>query len=291
MKILNLKQLEGSPGGLDLSRHGLNRDSRSRRFSKVDLGMMDILDGFQKLVSTWKTFSTVQKTKSWQGLSSKISIFFEISMETLDLDTFKSWSRHDGHSRRFSKVSLDMKDILNLDLNWSRLSRPPGLLEGFKGFKGNKMQSRPIEIENVLHVETPRVTWRAFHELTTPALKPSIVFVLFWRFFRSTWLTFAKTYPSNLINLKLSLFWFDLISPCFVLICFDLFWLKLFLFCFGVFSGLLLTHRAVLQQERPANHRGVAALPPPNLRQRVNPDCAWSFSILDTCSWGNSKTS
>jgi hypothetical protein len=55
------------------------------------------------------------------------------------------------------------------------------------------------------------------------------------------------------------------------------------------FSGLLLTHRALLQQERPANHCGVAALPPPNLRQRVDPDCAWSFGILDTRTRGNLK--
>ncbi len=50
---------------------------------------MDILDGFQKLVSTWRTFSTVQKTNSRHGLCPKISIFVEISIETLDLDTFK----------------------------------------------------------------------------------------------------------------------------------------------------------------------------------------------------------
>ena len=37
----------------------------------------------------------------------------------------KSWSWHDGHSRRFSKVSLDAMDVLDLD--WSRTLRPPGL--------------------------------------------------------------------------------------------------------------------------------------------------------------------
>jgi hypothetical protein len=114
-------------GGLDLSQHGLDRDSWSRRFSKVDLDMMDILNGFQKLVLTWRTFSIVQKTKSRHGLCPKISFFVEISIETLDLDTFKSWSQHDGHSWRFSKVSLDMKDVLDLDLDWSRLLRPPTL--------------------------------------------------------------------------------------------------------------------------------------------------------------------
>ncbi len=41
-------------GGLDLSRRGLDRDSWSWRFSKVDLDMMDNLDAFQKLVSTIK---------------------------------------------------------------------------------------------------------------------------------------------------------------------------------------------------------------------------------------------
>ncbi len=35
-----------------MSRRGLDRDSRSRRFSKVDLDMMDNIDAFQKLVST-----------------------------------------------------------------------------------------------------------------------------------------------------------------------------------------------------------------------------------------------
>ncbi len=35
-----------------MSRRGIDRDSLSRRFSKVDLDMMDNLDVFQKLVST-----------------------------------------------------------------------------------------------------------------------------------------------------------------------------------------------------------------------------------------------
>jgi hypothetical protein len=47
-----------SLGGLDLSRHGLDRDSRSWQFEKV----MDNLDTLKKLVSTLRTFSTVQKS-------------------------------------------------------------------------------------------------------------------------------------------------------------------------------------------------------------------------------------
>ncbi len=38
-------------GGLDLSRRGLDRDSRSRRQKSISLDVMDNLDGFQKLVS------------------------------------------------------------------------------------------------------------------------------------------------------------------------------------------------------------------------------------------------
>ena len=41
-----------SLGGLDLSRRGLDRDSRSRRQKSISLYVMDNLDGFQKLVST-----------------------------------------------------------------------------------------------------------------------------------------------------------------------------------------------------------------------------------------------
>ncbi len=54
------------------------------------------------------------------------------------LDKDKSWLKNldfknldrekkNGHSRRFSKVSLDTKDILDLDLDWSQLLRPPTL--------------------------------------------------------------------------------------------------------------------------------------------------------------------
>ncbi len=39
-------------GGLDLSRRGLDQDSRSRRQNSISLDVMDNLDGFQKLVST-----------------------------------------------------------------------------------------------------------------------------------------------------------------------------------------------------------------------------------------------
>jgi hypothetical protein len=53
-------------------------------------------------------------------LDSKVSIL-KISTEKKIIV-----SQHEGQSRQFSKVCLDTKD--NLDLDWSRLSRPPGLL-------------------------------------------------------------------------------------------------------------------------------------------------------------------
>ncbi len=67
-----------SLGGLDLSRHGLDRDSRSRHKKKS--------------VSTVEIFSTVQKPSLDSLDYSKnqdFSIFVEISIESLDLDSLK----------------------------------------------------------------------------------------------------------------------------------------------------------------------------------------------------------
>jgi hypothetical protein len=56
-----------------------------------------------------------------------------VSIETLDLDISKTASGLSRKfwlsrkSRHFKTVSLDAKDILDLKLNWSRLSRPPCL--------------------------------------------------------------------------------------------------------------------------------------------------------------------
>jgi hypothetical protein len=55
-----------------------------------------------------------------------------VSIETLDLDTFKSWSRpsrksRQRKSRQFEKWCLDTSRSLDLDLDWSRQSRPPSL--------------------------------------------------------------------------------------------------------------------------------------------------------------------
>ncbi len=106
-------------GGLDLSRSCLDRDSRSRHWQRAGLDSRDFLDSLKNRSRLSRLVSTVQKTKSRHGLCPKILIFVEISIETLDLDTFKSWSRHFQKSISTSR---------NLDLDWSRLSRPPTLI-------------------------------------------------------------------------------------------------------------------------------------------------------------------
>jgi hypothetical protein len=61
-------------------------------------------------------------SKSWLK-----SLDWKVSILKISTEKKKSWSRHDGHSWRFSKVSLDVKGVLDLNLDWSRLLRPPGL--------------------------------------------------------------------------------------------------------------------------------------------------------------------
>ncbi len=78
-----------------------------------------ISTGFKNWSWLLRLVSTDQKTKSRHGLCPKISIFVEISIETLNLDTFKS------RSRQVLKTDLDRSR--RLDLNCSRLLRPPPL--------------------------------------------------------------------------------------------------------------------------------------------------------------------
>jgi hypothetical protein len=61
------------------------------------------------------------------NISTKINLNRKISILKISTEKKKSWSQHDGYSWRFSKVSLHMKDDFDLDLDWSRLSRPPRL--------------------------------------------------------------------------------------------------------------------------------------------------------------------
>ncbi len=67
-------------GGLDLSRHGLDRDSRSRHWQRAGLDSRDFLDSLKNDIST--NLDNFYAIKSWF-----VSIFIFVSIETLDLDT------------------------------------------------------------------------------------------------------------------------------------------------------------------------------------------------------------
>jgi hypothetical protein len=55
------------------------------------------------------------------------NFYAKVSILKISTEKKKIVSWHEGHSRQFSKSGLDTKDNLDLDLDWSRLSRPPGL--------------------------------------------------------------------------------------------------------------------------------------------------------------------
>jgi hypothetical protein len=82
--------------------------SRSRHLQKVSLYSREILYSLKNNIST--TLDEVFAIKS-----QFVSIFIFVSIKTIDLDNSKSLSRHD--------------EKRHLDLNLSRLSRPPSLRE------------------------------------------------------------------------------------------------------------------------------------------------------------------
>ena len=72
-----------------MSQRGLDRDSRSRRFSKVDLDMMDNLDGFQKLVSTIEISRLRSRYLDLVSMSSAKTVLFGRDQDFLRLvETF-----------------------------------------------------------------------------------------------------------------------------------------------------------------------------------------------------------
>jgi hypothetical protein len=101
------------------------------------------LENLEKSWKSWKvskilkSLKNLEKSqKSWQSLfvstisiniSTKINLDWKISIWKISTEKKKSWSRLWRKSWHFKKVSLDTKDILDLDLDWSWLSRPPGL--------------------------------------------------------------------------------------------------------------------------------------------------------------------
>ncbi len=93
-----------------------SRQSRfSRQFEKGHLSSWDFLNSLKNDI-----FDKVFAIKSW---------FLSLPQSRLSISTFqKPTSRLSRKSQQFSKVGLDTKDNLDLDLNWSQLSRPPGLV-------------------------------------------------------------------------------------------------------------------------------------------------------------------
>jgi hypothetical protein len=83
-----------------------------------------ISTGFKNWSRLSRLASTVQKTKSPHGLCPKVSIFVKVSIETVQ----KRTSRLSRKSRQFEKWCLDTSRSLDLDLDWSRQSRPPSLM-------------------------------------------------------------------------------------------------------------------------------------------------------------------
>jgi hypothetical protein len=100
------EEQEVSLGGLDLSRRGHDRDSQSQHWKKVRIDGRDNLDNFKKLVST------IEKSRSRSCLNSKDN-----------LDKFQKLISTD----REISISIGLDRSRNLDLDWSQLSRPPGL--------------------------------------------------------------------------------------------------------------------------------------------------------------------
>ena len=83
---------------------------------------LENLDASQQI----STIST-RLNKLDKNLDASKSRLKNLDFKNLDREK-KSWSRPSRKSRQFKKVSLDTKDVLDLDLDWSRLSRPPGLI-------------------------------------------------------------------------------------------------------------------------------------------------------------------
>jgi len=107
--------------------------------------------------------------KSWESqfismISIKVWTQPSLGCKSLDFKNLnlekKSLSRHDGHSWRFSKVGLDTKDILDLNLDWSRLLRPPTLVF-----------HHSITLSNVITTQKWKGCITVFHKLFKTFLK------------------------------------------------------------------------------------------------------------------------
>ncbi len=98
-----------------------SRQSRSsRQFEKRHLNSRDFLDSLKNDIST--------NLDNFYAIKSRfVSIFIFVSIETLDLDISKTDISTVEKILTLQKISLNAKDVLDLDLDWSQLSRPPWL--------------------------------------------------------------------------------------------------------------------------------------------------------------------
>jgi hypothetical protein len=88
MVATNLQRTNTTPGGLDLSRLDLDRDSQSRHIKKVSLDGRENLDCFKKLVSTIKIsrFSLDERSQDCSFWSR--SRFFKTCRDFCDFSGF-----------------------------------------------------------------------------------------------------------------------------------------------------------------------------------------------------------
>ncbi len=63
----------------------------------------------------------------YKNLDASKSQLKSLDFKNLDLEKKNFWSWHDGIIPTLKKVDVNTKDNLDLDLDWSRLSRQPGL--------------------------------------------------------------------------------------------------------------------------------------------------------------------
>ncbi len=120
-----------SVGGLDLSWHAFDRDSRSRHIKNRHLNCRENLDCSKTDISTVEKISTAQKPSldSFNHPKNQdFSIFVKISIKISISTVQKPTSRLSRKSWQFEKGHLDVSRHLNLYLDWSQLSRLPGLL-------------------------------------------------------------------------------------------------------------------------------------------------------------------
>jgi hypothetical protein len=111
-------------GRLNLSRRGLDQDSRSRRQKSISLDVMDNLDGFQKLVSTIEKSRSRSRFLDLVSMRSANTVFFSPDQDFCDFCVLLEYfliliENIEKRSRFFSTKSRFLTNI-SICLDWSR---------------------------------------------------------------------------------------------------------------------------------------------------------------------------